>query len=107
MGSEDISTNQKIKGTRREQDKLLFSTSTLYIGNLSFYTTEEQITELFAKCGDIKRVVMGLDKVKRVSQVFFNDFPDFSTDKILFSQFFFLENLFFLIFERFWILRFS
>ena len=44
----------------------MHSTSTLYIGNLSFYTTEEQITELFAKCGDLKRVVMGLDKVKRV-----------------------------------------
>ena len=34
---------------------------------MSFYTTEEQITELFGKCGDLKRVVMGLDKVKRVS----------------------------------------
>ena len=34
---------------------------------MSFYTTEEQITELFSKCGDLKRVVMGLDKVKRVS----------------------------------------
>jgi RNA recognition motif-containing protein len=54
-----------VKGTRREQDRLLYSTSTLYIGNLSFYTTEEQITELFGKCGDLKRVVMGLDKVKR------------------------------------------
>merc|ERR1712183_504611 len=57
--------DNQFKGTRREQDRLLHSTSTLYIGNLSFYTTEEQITELFAKCGDLKRVVMGLDKVKR------------------------------------------
>jgi len=57
--------DNQFKGTRREQDRLLHSTSTLYIGNLSFYTTEEQITELFGKCGDLKRVVMGLDKVKR------------------------------------------
>merc|ERR1712062_6143 len=57
--------DNQFKGTRREQDRLLHSTSTLYIGNLRFYTTEEQITELFAKCGDLKRVVMGLDKVKR------------------------------------------
>ncbi|KAG4303262.1 hypothetical protein PCK1_000600 [Pneumocystis canis] len=35
---------------------------TLYIGNLSFYTTEEQIYELFSKCGDIKRIIMGLDR---------------------------------------------
>merc|ERR1712035_176802 len=57
--------DNQFKGTRREQDKLLYTTSTLYIGNLSFYTTEEQITELFSKCGDLKRVIMGLDKVKR------------------------------------------
>ncbi len=36
--------------------------TTLYIGNLSFYTTEEQIYELFSKCGEIKRVIMGLDR---------------------------------------------
>ena len=35
------------------------------MGNLSFYTTEEQINELFSKCGDIKKTVMGLDKVKK------------------------------------------
>jgi hypothetical protein len=37
----------------------------MYIGNLSFYTTEEQIYELFSKCGDVKRIVMGLDKFKK------------------------------------------
>ncbi|KAJ6263308.1 nucleolin [Drechslerella dactyloides] len=36
--------------------------TTLYVGNLSFYTTEEQIHELFSKCGEIKRLVMGLDR---------------------------------------------
>ena len=59
--------NTVLQGTKKEQDRLLHSTSTLYIGNLSFYTTEEQITELFSKCGDLKRVIMGLDKVKRVN----------------------------------------
>lgn len=38
---------------------------TLYVGNLSFYTTEEQIFELFSKCGDVKRIIMGLDKFKK------------------------------------------
>lgn len=47
------------------QEKALKNSCTLYVGNLSFYTTEEQIHELFSKCGDVKRIVMGLDKVKK------------------------------------------
>lgn len=38
--------------------------ATVYVGNLSFYTSEEQIYELFSKCGTIKRIVMGLDRFK-------------------------------------------
>ncbi|CBY24385.1 unnamed protein product [Oikopleura dioica] len=57
--------DNQFKGTRKEQDRLLHTSSTLYVGNLSFYTTEEQLTDLFGKCGDLKRVIMGLDKVKR------------------------------------------
>ncbi|GLH04445.1 Nuclear cap-binding protein subunit 2 [Gryllus bimaculatus] len=57
--------DQHFKGTRGEQERLLLNSTTLYVGNLSFYTTEEQIYELFAKCGDVKRVVMGLDKYKK------------------------------------------
>ncbi|KAI7830670.1 hypothetical protein BC939DRAFT_392524, partial [Gamsiella multidivaricata] len=40
----------------------LANSTTLYVGNLSFYTTEEQIYELFSKCGEIKRIIMGLDR---------------------------------------------
>ncbi|GAA5971148.1 hypothetical protein JCM8115_003075 [Rhodotorula mucilaginosa] len=36
--------------------------STVYVGNLSFFTTEEQIYELFSRVGDIKRIIMGLDR---------------------------------------------
>ncbi|KAJ5151162.1 Nuclear cap-binding protein subunit 2 [Penicillium canariense] len=62
----------------------LHHATTLYVGNLyvlngilspavdkplthprSFYTTEEQIHELFAKCGEIKRLVMGLDRFNK------------------------------------------
>jgi len=57
--------------------------ATLYVGNLcvdqlpdaikqvltvynrSFYTTEEQIHELFSKCGEIKRLIMGLDRFNK------------------------------------------
>ena len=41
--------------------------STLYVGNLSFYTTKEQIYDLFSRCGDIKNVYMGLDKIKKMA----------------------------------------
>ncbi|ODV66498.1 RNA-binding domain-containing protein [Hyphopichia burtonii NRRL Y-1933] len=37
---------------------------TIYVGNLSHFTTEEQIHELFSKCGTISRIIMGLDRVK-------------------------------------------
>lgn len=36
----------------------------MYVGNVSFYTTEDQIYEVFGKAGDIKRIIMGLDKNK-------------------------------------------
>lgn len=57
--------DQHYKGSKKEQEKALLTTTTLYVGNLSYYTTEEQIYELFGKCGDIKKVVMGLDKYKK------------------------------------------
>jgi len=56
---------------RHRQEEALSKSCTLYIGNLSFYTTEEQIYELFNKCangsegGGIKRVIMGLDRNTR------------------------------------------
>ncbi|KAF4510339.1 hypothetical protein G6O67_002232 [Ophiocordyceps sinensis] len=43
----------------------LADATTLYVGNLSFYTTEEQVYELFSKCGEIKRLVMGLDRFQK------------------------------------------
>jgi nuclear cap-binding protein subunit 2 len=51
-------------GTEEYKEKLRES-STLYIGNLSNYTKEEQIYELFSLCGKVKRVVMGLDRYKK------------------------------------------
>lgn len=48
-----------------EYDQKLLLSSTLYVGNLSFYTTEDQVYELFSMCGEVKRVIMGLDKNKK------------------------------------------
>ena len=46
-------------------EEKLSGATTLYVGNLSFYTTEEQIHELFSKCGSLKRLVMGLDRFNK------------------------------------------
>ena len=40
----------------------LKNSSTIYIGNLSFNTTETQLYQLFSFCGKIKRVIMGLNR---------------------------------------------
>lgn len=74
---------------RQKQNDLLNKSTTLYvricsiiviaqtygscpqIGNLSFYTTEEQIHDVFSKCsnpedgGGVKRIIMGLDRHTR------------------------------------------
>ncbi|GAA6230291.1 nuclear cap-binding protein subunit 2 [Lates japonicus] len=59
--------DQHFKGNRYEQEKLLKQSHTLYVGNLSFYTTEEQVHELFSKSGDVKRIIIGLDKIKKTA----------------------------------------
>jgi len=48
--------------TQEEFKKAIERSSTIYVGYLSFYTTEEQLYELFSKCGEIKRIIMGLDR---------------------------------------------
>merc|ERR1712087_899196 len=57
--------DQQYKGSIHHQERQLTLSTTLYVGNLSFYTTEEQLHELFSKTGDIKRIIMGLDKQKK------------------------------------------
>lgn len=57
--------DQQYKGSIHQQERQLTLSTTLYVGNLSFYTTEEQLHELFSKTGDIKRIIMGLDKHRK------------------------------------------
>lgn len=55
----------------------LNDSTTLYVGNLSFYTSEDQIYELFSMCGEVKRVIMGLDRVKKTPCGFcFVEYPE-------------------------------
>ncbi|EGV63820.1 nuclear cap binding complex subunit [Yamadazyma tenuis] len=57
-----------IKRAIRRQDfddlQKALTSKTIYVGNLSNFTTEEQLFELFSKCGNIDRIIMGLDRNK-------------------------------------------
>ncbi|KJH41486.1 hypothetical protein DICVIV_12540 [Dictyocaulus viviparus] len=57
--------DQRFQGTLKEQDLALRTSTTLYVGNLSFYTSEDQLYELFNRAGEVKRVIMGLDRFKK------------------------------------------
>ncbi|KAI5967391.1 CBC2 [Candida theae] len=55
-----------IKKARHNYGELerALTSRTVYVGNLSHFTTEEQIHELFMKCGAIDKIIMGLDRNK-------------------------------------------
>jgi nuclear cap-binding protein subunit 2 len=46
--------------TRQEQVEALEAATTVYVGNMSFFTTEAQLYELFGAAGRVRRVIMGL-----------------------------------------------
>mmetsp|Transcript_5804 Transcript_5804/g.6643 ORF Transcript_5804/g.6643 Transcript_5804/m.6643 type:complete len:243 (-) Transcript_5804:79-807(-) len=48
-----------------EQDAAKNVSRTVYVGNLSFYTSESQVYSLFSHAGSVQRVVMGLHRVNR------------------------------------------
>ena len=54
--------DRRFDGTLEEFQQALKESTTVYVGNVSFYTTEDQIYEVFSKAGDVKRIIMGLDK---------------------------------------------
>lgn len=57
--------DRRFDGTQEEFEQALRASTTVYVGNLSFYTTEEQLWEIFSKVGHVKRLIMGLDKHKK------------------------------------------
>lgn len=50
---------------QHEQHANLARSATVYVGNLSFFTTEEQIYQLFHQAGQLKRIIMGLDRITK------------------------------------------
>jgi nuclear cap-binding protein subunit 2 len=57
--------DRRYEGTDEQWKSQMENSTTLYVGNLAFFTTEEQIYQLFSKCGEVKRIIMGLDKFQK------------------------------------------
>ena len=49
--------DRKFQGSLEDYLECLRTSTTLYIGNVSFYTTEEQIWELFSKVGVLRTII--------------------------------------------------
>ncbi|OAF68972.1 hypothetical protein A3Q56_03287 [Intoshia linei] len=58
-------SDQMFKGNADNRKHLLMTSVTLYVGNLSFYSDEFQIHALFSTAGDIKRIIVGIDRFKK------------------------------------------
>lgn len=54
--------DRRFPGSQEEFEHALQTSATVYVGNMSFYTTEEQVYELFTRAGELKKIIMGLDK---------------------------------------------
>jgi nuclear cap-binding protein subunit 2 len=57
--------DRRYEGSDEQWTAQMEASTTLYVGNLAFFTTEEQIYQLFSKCGEVKRIIMGLDKYQK------------------------------------------
>ena len=71
--------DKKSGQTRDEWVATMKGSKTVYAGNMSFYSTEEQVLELFGKCGAVSRVIMGLNRVKKTPCGFC--FVEFATNR--------------------------
>lgn len=57
--------DRQFEGTKQDWDDLINNSTTLYIGNLSFVTSEAQLLAIFSFCGQVKRIIMGLDRFNK------------------------------------------
>ena len=48
--------------TAEQYKEKLSKSTTLYVGNLSFYTYESQLAEFFSLCGEVVNINMGLNR---------------------------------------------
>ena len=54
--------DRKYYSTLEEQQIQKDKSTTAYVGNLSFYTSETQIYNFFSQAGMVERIIMGLNK---------------------------------------------
>lgn len=47
-----------------EYNERIRTSTTLYVGNLSFFTVESQLLEFFSQCGQVVNLIMGLNRMK-------------------------------------------
>ena len=57
--------DKKSGQTKEQWLATMAESTTLYIGNLSFYTSEEQLIALFSQVAPVSRVIMGLNRVSK------------------------------------------
>jgi nuclear cap-binding protein subunit 2 len=57
--------DRQLNMTKEEYLAALELSKTVYIGNLSYFTKEEQLYELFGLCGHVQQVIMGLDRYRK------------------------------------------
>ena len=50
------------KLSKEDYSERLRNTTTLYVGNLSFFTLESQLMEIFSQCGQVVNLIIGLNK---------------------------------------------
>merc|ERR1712232_218261 len=65
LAPKTVYIDRKSGFTKEKWNEAIQVSRTLYVGNLSFFTTEEQLHELFSKCGEVRKVIMGLNRFKK------------------------------------------
>lgn len=60
--TQKIYVDRQFFASYEDQVSALTDSRTVYVGNLSFYTTDAQIVELCSRTGPVKKVIMGLNR---------------------------------------------
>ncbi len=61
LESESLYFDRRSGLSQEEYKERLKNSTTLYVGNLSFYTNEQQLQEFFSLCGQVVNLIMGLN----------------------------------------------